>query len=98
VRAQIVGLETALEISTTELKSPGLETGKPASMTSTPSFSSCLATSIFSIVFNWQPGTCSPALSVVSKIYILVLISLNFGPVISGVCFDNQGSSREREG
>ncbi|GHU73915.1 hypothetical protein FACS189413_18590 [Bacteroidia bacterium] len=31
VNAQIVGQVTALDISTTELKSPGLETGNPAS-------------------------------------------------------------------
>ena len=52
VSAQIVGSETALEISSTELKSPGLEMGNPASMTSTPRLSSSLATSIFSVVFN----------------------------------------------
>jgi hypothetical protein len=68
VRAQITGFETAFDISTTELKSPGLETGNPASMTSTPSDSRAWATSIFSIVFNWHPGTCSPSLRVVSKI------------------------------
>ena len=49
----------------------GLETGKPASRTSTPRASRAWATSIFSIVFNWQPGTCSPSLRVVSKIMIL---------------------------
>ena len=36
VSAQIVGQVTALEISTTELKSPGLDIGNPASITSTP--------------------------------------------------------------
>ena len=44
VKAQMVGQVTAFEISTTELKSPGLEIGKPASITSTPKASSCLAT------------------------------------------------------
>ena len=67
VRAQMVGQVTAFEISMTELKSPGLEMGKPASMTSTPSASSCFATWIFSTVLSWQPGTCSPSRSVVSK-------------------------------
>ena len=52
VRAQMVGLITALEMASTELKSPGLEIGKPASITSTPNSSNALATSIFSIVFN----------------------------------------------
>ena len=50
--AQTVGQVTALEISTTELKSPGLEIGKPASMTSTPRSSRALATWIFSTVFS----------------------------------------------
>ena len=74
VSAQMVGQVTAFEISTTELKSPGLEMGNPASMISTPSSSSAFATSIFSIVFNWHPGTCSPSRNVVSKIYNLSLI------------------------
>ena len=52
VSAQIVGAETAFEISSTELKSPGLEIGNPASMMSTPRLSRSLATSIFSVVFN----------------------------------------------
>ena len=78
VRAQIVGQVTALEISTTELKSPGLEIGKPASITSTPSSSNCFATWIFSTVFNWHPGTCSPSRRVVSKINNLSLISISF--------------------
>ena len=74
VSAQIVGSETAFEISSTELKSPGLEIGNPASMMSTPRLSSNFATSIFSVVFSWQPGTCSPSRSVVSKMYSLSLI------------------------
>mmetsp|Transcript_28009 Transcript_28009/g.70625 ORF Transcript_28009/g.70625 Transcript_28009/m.70625 type:complete len:232 (+) Transcript_28009:1483-2178(+) len=41
--------------------------GKPASMTSTPSLASCLATCIFSSLVIEQPGLCSPSLSVVSK-------------------------------
>ena len=40
----MVGQVTAFEISTTELKSPGEETGKPASITSTPNASSAFAT------------------------------------------------------
>ena len=46
-RAHTVGHVTAFDISTTELKSPGLDTGNPASITSTPSCSSCRATYIF---------------------------------------------------
>ena len=78
VSAQIVGQVTAFEISITELKSPGLEIGKPASITSTPNASSCFATWIFSTVFNWHPGTCSPSRRVVSKINNLSLIILSF--------------------
>ena len=37
VSAHIVGHVTAFDISITELKSPGLDIGNPASMTSTPS-------------------------------------------------------------
>ena len=66
-RAQTVGQVTAFEISTTDWKSPGLEIGKPASITSTPSCSRAFATWIFSTVFSWQPGTCSPSRRVVSK-------------------------------
>src|SRR5450759_1102958 len=52
----------------TESKSPGLETGKPASITSTPRRTSCRAISTFSPVFMEAPGDCSPSRSVVSKI------------------------------
>ena len=78
VNAQIVGHVTALDISITELKSPGLEIGNPASITSTPSSSNAFATWIFSTVFNWHPGTFSPSRSVVSKINNLSLISYSF--------------------
>ena len=67
VRAQTVLSFMFFEISTTELKSPGLETGNPHSIISTFSCSSDFASSTFSIVFNWHPGTCSPSLRVVSK-------------------------------
>ena len=82
VRAQMVGQVTALEISTTELKSPGLEMGNPASMTSTPRASSARATCIFSTVLSWQPGTCSPSRSVVSKIYSLLLSLIICSPCL----------------
>ena len=52
ISTHITGQVTALEISTTELKSPGLDTGNPASITSTPSSSRALATWIFSMVFS----------------------------------------------
>ena len=46
-KPQTVALLTILEISTTDLKSPGLETGNPASITSTPSSSNLLAITSF---------------------------------------------------
>src|SRR5271157_54619 len=54
-------------ISRTALKSPSELTGKPASITSTPNFSSCLAMSSFSSGVILAPGDCSPSLKVVSK-------------------------------
>ena len=47
--------------------SPAEELGNPASMTSTPSFSSCLAMRSFEVAFRWKPGDCSPSRSVVSR-------------------------------
>ena len=58
-------------ISWTERKSPGLEMGKPASMTSTCMRRSCWATMSFSSVFMEAPGDCSPSRRVVSKMSIL---------------------------
>ena len=46
-RAQTVVSLMIFVISKTELKSPGLETGKPASITSTPRFSSFSAITSF---------------------------------------------------
>jgi len=57
-----------LEIASTDLKLPELEAGKPASMISTPHFSSCLAIFKRSSKEKFTPGVCSPSLSVVSKI------------------------------
>ena len=76
VRAHIVGHVTALDISITEWKSPGLEIGKPASIMSTPKLSRRRATSIFSTVLSWQPGTCSPSRNVVSNTNNLSLITI----------------------
>ena len=47
VSPHTVAFSTIFEISTTDLKSPGLETGKPASMMSTPNSSSLLAITSF---------------------------------------------------
>ena len=41
--------------------------GEPASMTSTPSVSSCRASCSFSSMRIENPGACSPSRSVVSK-------------------------------
>jgi len=58
---------TSAPMRRTDSKSPGLETGNPASMTSTPRRTSCLAISIFSPVFMLAPGDCSPSRNVVSN-------------------------------
>ena len=55
----------------TPSKSPGDEAAKPASITSTPSRSSCSPISTFSSGCSAIPGACSPSRSVVSKIVIL---------------------------
>ena len=55
----------------TPSKSPGDEAAKPASITSTPSRSSCSPISTFSSGRSAIPGACSPSRSVVSKIVIL---------------------------
>ena len=55
----------------TPSKSPGDAPAKPASMTSTPSRSSCSAISAFSCGCSAMPGDCSPSRNVVSKIWIL---------------------------
>ena len=62
-----VASPTSAEMRCTLSKSPGLEIGKPASMTSTPKRTSWRAISSFSSVFIDAPGDCSPSRSVVSK-------------------------------
>ena len=59
------------EMRRTDSKSPGLEMGKPASMTSTFRRRSWRAMTSFSSVFIEAPGDCSPSRSVVSKMSIL---------------------------
>jgi len=59
VKPQTVAFRTILEISFTELKSPGLEIGNPASIISTPSVSKRSAIINFCSVFNLQPGRYS---------------------------------------
>ncbi|EKD26869.1 MAG: hypothetical protein ACD_79C00986G0001 [uncultured bacterium] len=65
-------------INSTLSKSPGEEIGKPASMTSTPSLSSCFAISNFSETFKLAPGHCSPSRKVVSNIINFSIFSPNF--------------------
>src|SRR5690625_6723089 len=60
----------------TDSKSPVDEAGKPASILSTPKRSNCLAISSFSSLFRFTPGDCSPSRKVVSKICILVILTL----------------------
>ncbi len=52
----------------TDSKSPGLATGKPASIISTCIFSSALAIRTFSSFVMEAPGLCSPSRKVVSNI------------------------------
>ena len=49
--------------------------GNPASMVSTPSLSNCIAISSLSSGVRLTPGVCSPSLSVVSNIFINLLLS-----------------------
>ena len=58
VKPQTRAFLIKLEISSTALKSPGLEMGKPASKTSTPRWSSCYAITNLVTGSNLQPGTC----------------------------------------
>ena len=67
------GCVTSLQTRTTESKSPSDDAAKPASITSTPSFSSCLAIITFCSQVILAPGDCSPSRSVVSKILTILL-------------------------
>jgi len=58
--------------------SPGLAAAKPASITSTPSFSSCRAMRIFSSLVMAAPGLCSPSRKVVSKMMSLSVETWSF--------------------
>ena len=65
-------------ISLTAMRSPGEAAGKPASIMSTFSRTSCSATCIFSSVVIVAPGDCSPSRNVVSKIRITSGSSTSF--------------------
>ena len=66
----MVASRTSREMIWTASRSPGVEQGKPASMMSTPSFSSCFAISSFSSGVKAIPADCSPSRRVVSKMWI----------------------------
>src|SRR5208283_3368146 len=78
----IVAPCTSDAVLCTASKSPGDAMGKPASIMSTPSFTSCRATCSFSSTFMEAPGDCSPSLNVVSNILmVLMCVVLLFGRV-----------------
>src|SRR5271157_2196779 len=64
---------TSAAILRTASKSPGDAIGKPASIMSTPSLTSCRAICSFSSMFIEAPGDCSPSLSVVSNILMVLM-------------------------
>ncbi len=64
---QMTAFLVRLAISCTAAKSPSEAIGKPASMMSTPIWSSSSATSSFSSWVMVAPGHCSPSRKVVSK-------------------------------
>ena len=66
--AAMIGRRTAAATCFTPSASSSDAMGKPASIRSTPSASSCLASSTFSLVRSEKPGACSPSRRVVSKI------------------------------
>src|SRR5215469_13067181 len=66
-RPQTTAFSVRPAISLTAAKSPSEAIGKPASMMSTPIWSSNSATSSFSSCVMVAPGHCSPSRSVVSK-------------------------------
>jgi hypothetical protein len=65
--AAITGRRQTRATSRTAAKSSSEATGNPASSTSTPRASSCLAIRSFSSRFILQPGDCSPSRRVVSN-------------------------------
>ncbi len=72
--AATVNARHSAATAVTAAKSPSEAMGNPASMMSTPSASSWCASRTFSSRFIEQPGDCSPSLSVVSKIAILLAL------------------------
>src|SRR3989339_932858 len=73
----------------TDSKSPGDDTGNPASITSTFSKANCLAMLTFSLISRLAPGDCSPSRSVVSKIIMLFVMRI-FPALYSKFYFSKQ--------
>ena len=71
--AQTSTLQHDLPMACTASKSSREEIGKPASITSTPRDSNCLANTTFSSFLIAKPGACSPSLREVSKILICLI-------------------------
>src|SRR5208283_4912562 len=94
----IVAPCTSAAILCTASKSPGEATGKPASMMSTPSFTSCRASCSFSSTFIEAPGDCSPSLNVVSNILmVLMRIVLLFGTIFLQLCRKHHSPSLDQK-
>src|SRR4030095_10937173 len=68
---------TSLHTRATDSKSPSDDAAKPASMTSTPSFSSWRAMTTFCSTVMLAPGDCSPSRKVVSKIFTILSATLS---------------------
>ena len=85
-RAHIVLFLMFEDILNTASKSPLLAIGKPASITSTLSFSNTFAILNFSDTFIDAPGLCSPSLRVVSNITSLSFLLYIFIFIVFAVC------------
>src|SRR5215468_10610909 len=75
--AAMMGRRQVFATSRTAAKSSSEAIGKPASIISTPSASSCRAILSFSSRFMLHPGDCSPSRNVVSKIATRSLIRVS---------------------
>ena len=73
-----VALVMILAIAFTDSKSPGLAAAKPASITSTPSFSNWRAKRSFSSLVMDAPGDCSPSRMVVSNMMTRLFVFMVF--------------------
>src|SRR5215471_9776378 len=71
-RLSTSGRFTSLHTRATDSKSPSDDAAKPASITSTPSFSNWRAMTTFCSTVMLAPGDCSPSRKVVSKILTIL--------------------------